>query len=328
MSAFDEFISQYPAGSKIDTDGFPAGQPFQCFDAVLVYMRKVAKNNGLYISCRSSGFVKDWWNDFDSNGLSKYFDRIPWNQKGQRGDVAIWGVAPATPYSHVAIILEDKGDNQYIYGQNQPHPYTTQINFTSKALLGYLRPKGGNNVATTIPDADNYYGRYGIDLAQRVRGRILTRAEFKKYIVGNTDLRAVEILCDDSEANNWLALGNLGRTAKNDGWADQIYGLLAKKTALEKQILDVQNTLAVSRNDDSIDKSTIESQRTTITELQSNLKLVTDQLVKYETPIATPKIDTPVETKTETGDAGIKAIPPVQYSTWASLGERIKIMFK
>lgn len=80
-----------------------------------------------------------------------------------------------------------------------------------------------------IPDADNYYWRYGQKLASLTRGRTLTRDEFRKHIVGKTDLQAVEILSDDPEAD---------RAQVAQQWA------LANRTAIEKQVADLKATLS------------------------------------------------------------------------------------
>jgi len=80
-----------------------------------------------------------------------------------------------------------------------------------------------------IPDADNYYWRYGQKLALLTRGRQLTRDEFRKHIVGQTDLRAVEILSDDPEAD---------RAQAAQQWA------IANRAAVEKQIADLKVVLA------------------------------------------------------------------------------------
>jgi len=84
-----------------------------------------------------------------------------------------------------------------------------------------------------IPDADNYYWRYGQDLAMRLRGRQLSRDEFRKYIVGQTDLRAVEILSDDPEATTAQNWQNVGQIAVRDKWDQQIYTLLDQVKAAQ-----------------------------------------------------------------------------------------------
>lgn len=94
-----------------------------------------------------------------------------------------------------------------------------------------------------IPDQDNYYARYGQDLATKLRGRQLSREEFRKYIVGQTDLRAIEILSDDPEAaivQNWQ---NVGKVAVQDKWDSQIYSLIDRVKQLEGQQLVSQEEL-------------------------------------------------------------------------------------
>ena len=76
-----------------------------------------------------------------------------------------------------------------------------------------------------IPDADNYYWRYGQKLAEQVRGRQLSREEFRKYLVGQSDLRVVEILSDDPEATRTQQAQVVGQLAVKDNWQGQIYGL-------------------------------------------------------------------------------------------------------
>ena len=79
----------------------------------------------------------------------------------------------------------------------------------------------------TIPDADNYYWRYGQKLATFVRGRQLSRDEFRRYIAGQSDLRAVEILSDDPEADRTQQAQEVGQLAIRDKWQQQIYDLQA-----------------------------------------------------------------------------------------------------
>jgi septal ring factor EnvC (AmiA/AmiB activator) len=79
-----------------------------------------------------------------------------------------------------------------------------------------------------IPDTDNYYWRFGKNLALRTRGRELSRLEFRTHIVNRTPLNAVEILSDDPEADAFLALGL---------WAK------ANKVAIEKRVADMQTTI-------------------------------------------------------------------------------------
>lgn len=87
-----------------------------------------------------------------------------------------------------------------------------------------------------IPDTDAYYKRYGVRLAAQTRGRYLSREEFRKYIVGLTDLQAVELLSDAKEADvaqNWQ---DVGKRAVTDKWEKQINNLTAENESLKKQL--------------------------------------------------------------------------------------------
>lgn len=152
---------------------------------------------------------------------------------------------------------------------NREGVYPTSFNsFASPAdwLAGkYQATQGGD---MPIPDADNYYWRYGQKLAEQVRGRQLSRAEFSQHIAGKTDLRAVEILSDDPEADRALEAQRLGQLAQRDNWQGQIYGLQAQVAelgkrptqeqldALNKQVGDL--TTSVQQAHDEVEKTKAE----------------------------------------------------------------------
>lgn len=118
-------------------------------------------------------------------------------------------------------------------------------------------PQGGNNV---VPNQDNYYWRYGQKLAKQVRGRQLSREEFVKHLVGKTDLRVVEILSDDPEADQNTRDADLGRLARKDDWQGQINRLQAQvkdlNTRPTKQELD-----AIKAQFDTLAKSAAEAHK-------------------------------------------------------------------
>jgi hypothetical protein len=80
---------------------------------------------------------------------------------------------------------------------------------------------GGDDM---IEDKDNEYWRWN-KLGMQIRGRSLTRAEFRKSAVGKSWLRAMEILSDDKEANTATQMQDVGRLALKDKWQQQIYDL-------------------------------------------------------------------------------------------------------
>lgn len=93
----------------------------------------------------------------------------------------------------------------------------------------FNKPKEANEV---VQNADNYYWRYGVKLAEQIRGRQLSREEFNKFLVGKTDLQAIEILSDDAEADRALQAQRVGQLAIKDDWQGQIYRLIAQVNEL------------------------------------------------------------------------------------------------
>ena len=97
-----------------------------------------------------------------------------------------------------------------------------------------------------IPDADNYYWRYGQKLAEQVRGRQLSREEFRKFLVGQSDLRVVEILSDDPEATRTQEAQVVGQLAVKDNWQGQIYKLQDQLKASNNIITTLQDKADIS----------------------------------------------------------------------------------
>lgn len=117
---------------------------------------------------------------------------------------------------------------------NREGTYPTSFSaFISPAdwLAGkYQSTQGGKDMP--IPDADNYFNRYN-KLMFQVRGRNLSREEFRKNIAGLSDLQAIERISDNPEADN---------ATNAQQWA------LANRTAVEKQIADLKVALANEKN--------------------------------------------------------------------------------
>ena len=141
-------------------------------------------------------------------------------------------------YGHVAVYVPGKGFYSSPYKSTQTHAVLPSISEVERIYgckyvgwsedISNVRVAGGN----MIPDADNYYWRYGQNLAMKLRGRELSRDEFRQHIVGKTDLQAIELLSDDPEAvvaQNWQ---NVGKIAVQDNWEKQINDGLAGITEL------------------------------------------------------------------------------------------------
>ncbi|WP_160665197.1 M23 family metallopeptidase [Pseudarthrobacter sp. ATCC 49987] len=102
-----------------------------------------------------------------------------------------------------------------------------------------------------IQDTDNEYGRWH-KLGYQIRGRNLTREEFRKSAVGRTWLTALEILSDNTESDTATHAQEIGQVAIRDDWAGQIYGLIDQLKAMpqntsesEKKLQTIKDALGI-----------------------------------------------------------------------------------
>lgn len=139
MVSYNEFKAKY-IGRRVDVDGFPVNQPYQCWDLVSgVYFPYIG---GKIIHCGVSNYVKDIANQRATNGILDFCTDIGLTAELQPGDICVWTNCSEAPYSHIAIYDSDNGQNAvYFLGQNQPYPYTNIIRMSVSGIIGVFRPK-------------------------------------------------------------------------------------------------------------------------------------------------------------------------------------------
>lgn len=127
-------------GLRIDLDGFPVNQKFQCWDLANKYFLYIG---GHKIHCGQSGYVKDIANQRATNGILNFCDDIGLKAEMKPGDIVVWtNRSPHCPYSHIAIYDHDNGQNEiYFLGQNQPYPWVTVQRIPWQGIIGVFRPK-------------------------------------------------------------------------------------------------------------------------------------------------------------------------------------------
>ena len=128
-------------GKSFDEDGVFG---CQCVDGFKHFCRTQL---GLKLGtiCNPTGYATSIWDNVESLGLNKYFDKIA-PDKMVDGDWAIWSYNKknkSCPYSHVAMFRKDNGNGTGVFlGQKQSgHPEFTQVNIYYDGLRGGLRPK-------------------------------------------------------------------------------------------------------------------------------------------------------------------------------------------
>lgn len=149
MINFDEFINK-TLGKRIDTDGYPEEQPFQCVDLPKYY-------NDCYFApfqvyCSTSRYAKDWANNKNTNGLLDYYDETTVDNM-IKGTLVVWGNCRVAPYSHIGFFVKDNGDGTFqCLQQNAPYPYVTLSNITYEGIIGAFIPKNIEKYTPPAPE--------------------------------------------------------------------------------------------------------------------------------------------------------------------------------
>ena len=137
LKDFQEFID-ITLGRRIDTDGYPKEQPYQCVDLPKYFNE--CFNPGFQVYCTKTGFAKDWATEKNSNGLLNHFTETAINNM-IKGTLVVWGNCRVAPYSHIGFFVKDNGNGTFqCLQQNAPHPYVTLSNITYEGLIGAFIP--------------------------------------------------------------------------------------------------------------------------------------------------------------------------------------------
>lgn len=140
-----DFINTWN-GKKLDTDGYPSYNKYQCVDVIRKYLPDVVKCPLV------GGNAIDYWYYYPYNKtLQKYFVRIPnsWTFIPKLGDICIFGPVNGNPYGHIGLGT-NAGNLLYatVFEQNDPvgsgchyKAYNISVAYYWPKLLGVLRPR-------------------------------------------------------------------------------------------------------------------------------------------------------------------------------------------
>lgn len=146
-----DFINRH-MDTKLDTDGFPKDQPYQCVDVIRAYQTEVIKNPLV------GGNAIDYWYQYPySKVLQQYFTRIvnTWWFVPKLGDITIFAGTKTNPYGHIGIV--SGAANIFwmtVFEQNDPYNspcHYKAYNYRTPPCLGFLRPRQ-LTVASTEPE--------------------------------------------------------------------------------------------------------------------------------------------------------------------------------
>ena len=164
-------------GKQIDVDGFPASNPYQCYD-VYAYCNYLL-NIPVSTLCALTGYVCDLWRLRDQYGYSNYFLYINPGETLRNGDWCFWDRGSSHPYSHVAMYYNGRemGQNQGVPGK----PYVTE-EYTTWDIMGALRPLAWGDYAYGY--AEIYDERYGGNYVTTAPLNIRTGGSVKYHSLG------------------------------------------------------------------------------------------------------------------------------------------------
>ena len=149
---FQEFIDK-TLGKRIDTDGYPPDQPYQCVDLPKYYNECYFHPFQIY--CGDSGYAKDWANQKYTNGIFDYYDEVKTTEM-IKGTLVVWGNCRVAPYSHIGFFVKDNCDGTFqCLQQNAPYPYVTLSNITYEGLIGAFIPKNIKRNEPIPPTPEN-----------------------------------------------------------------------------------------------------------------------------------------------------------------------------
>lgn len=313
METLEQFANNTATTPPKSYGNFNGGFVGECVSYVQQYMIRC-----LGISPGGWGNAVDYWTKPNPN-FAKHFTRIGADKPMQDGDIIVWqgdARSGVSHYGHIAIAYKGQ-----VLQQNWSGRYVTINNMFTAGLLGYWRPKnkGGEEM---INDKDNEFWRWQ-KLGYQIRGRNLSRAEFREAAVGRTWLKALEILSDDDEANTATWAQEVGQYAIANSWEDLIksnHAALAaereKSVGLVKNVSDLTARLqeakgklaafeAEAAEPDLVAKAQAEIDRleAELAAAEKKIKLLEADKLKPTQPVepvAPDKSTPPTETQTPT----------------------------
>lgn len=228
------FISKY-SGETVLYNKQDESLRGQCVQLVCFYVEQVLKSPVVWADAH------EWWD-------SPNYQRVGVSEL-QPGDLVVWqSTLPGTYGSgHIGIFYYKVPGGFVSFDSNWGGKFAHLVTHDFSYVLGGLRPLKTQGATNVIPDQDNYYQRYGVDLGLKLRGRVLSRDEFRRFLVGQTDLKAIEILSDSDEANYTQGLQNLGGQAVRDQWRERILASYESEKKYQ-ELINQQNQVITELN--------------------------------------------------------------------------------
>lgn len=227
-------------GKAIMVPGAKPSEAGQCLVAMDSYLHDVYNRPYIYTPA-----AINVWNNSLLDVLG--FMKIPRGQPILAGDFVFYDARVGAKEGHVSIVSRDGGtlggfwayDSNWggaKYNNTQGFPTLHEVfhaDVYNNYIVGYYRLNAGKGAEVNqgeeemINDTDAEFWRWQIT-GKYIRGRVMSRDEFRAAAVGKSWLRALEILDDDVEANITQTTQEVGQVAIRDKWEQQINDLRAQ----------------------------------------------------------------------------------------------------
>lgn len=111
----------------------------QCVDGIAKFVVDVYGEHNF--NCGSCGYAYGLWTNYGTNGVEKYFIRLPYSE-AKLGDWIVWNWgSKSAPKSHVSMFYKKiNGTTVNTYGQNTGQGFHFE-NANTNGILGVLRPR-------------------------------------------------------------------------------------------------------------------------------------------------------------------------------------------
>jgi len=144
----------------------------QCVDGIKKFSLDIYSKYDF--NCGACGYAYGLWTNYGTNGVEKYFDKVPYKD-AVKGDWIIWNKGSKdAPTSHVAMYVSGNSSKVKAYGQNQnKKKYFNTATLSTNGILGVLRCKEYiSHIMYKKGDNNKTVGKIDDLLAKQVKGTL------------------------------------------------------------------------------------------------------------------------------------------------------------
>ena len=227
---YQEFKNKYN-GQYVDVDGYPKGQPYQCFDLAQLYFTECLNVPDYVLA--GCGVVKNMLYGEKRQLMNEYFDETDHNHM-EPGDVCIWDETIGEA-GHIAMYDHYDENGVYFFSQN-PNP-SEVIQISMNGMTAFKRKKDIPPLPPITPNVerDEYENQIEVKVPQlRVRTQPSLNGEILGYANEGFYNYYATAVNDDY---GWYKIAENQWVAYNEEWFN-VYPAKPKKEYIELEVLE------------------------------------------------------------------------------------------